>query len=341
MENSFGDYLKELRLSRNMSINQLAEESGISNSQISRIENGLRGIPKPETIRKIADALKVEYEVLMNEAGYLPDKKDINTIIETGKQYIDKARSDALISSEFLDETENMLKRVIEIDSFIENNPNIDVETKFNKYLELQGYIENAIYGMERINKRVLISMNRSQGNGQVPENLRTISLKYLNLANVQLNKIRPFRNNTKSENDEADYDIIVDLWLDDIIPYISFDESRFFPVVKEEIDDILFEVAPEIRDQIEITPQGLPRSLKSIVKSDSKIVDKILNPLRLIGFRYKANAIDNPSSKKYTLDLEKWLKEGSIMYHNIILNEDQKQHLLRTLSFMVQDDTR
>lgn len=70
-ESHFGTYLRQLREQKKISINQLADVAGISNSQISRIENGLRGVPKPATIRKIADALAVPYEELMGKAGYL------------------------------------------------------------------------------------------------------------------------------------------------------------------------------------------------------------------------------------------------------------------------------
>ncbi|NMO95682.1 helix-turn-helix domain-containing protein [Paenibacillus lemnae] len=73
MEQAFGLYLKKLREDRGISMNQLAQAAGISGSQISRIENGLRGIPKPPTIRKIADALGSSYEELMTRAGYWTD----------------------------------------------------------------------------------------------------------------------------------------------------------------------------------------------------------------------------------------------------------------------------
>ncbi|KHF35854.1 HTH-type transcriptional repressor RghR [Paenibacillus sp. P1XP2] len=56
MENEFGMLLRKLREQKGMSINQLAETAGISNSQISRMENGVRGVPKAPTIRKLADA---------------------------------------------------------------------------------------------------------------------------------------------------------------------------------------------------------------------------------------------------------------------------------------------
>jgi transcriptional regulator with XRE-family HTH domain len=74
-ETQFGSYLKSVREQKRLSINQLALDSGISNAQISRIENGLRGIPKPETIRKLADALKVSYEEMMRQAGHMPEER--------------------------------------------------------------------------------------------------------------------------------------------------------------------------------------------------------------------------------------------------------------------------
>jgi transcriptional regulator with XRE-family HTH domain len=69
--NDFGEYIKSLRLKKGLTINQLALYSGISSSQLSRIETGKRGIPKPTTIEKIADALKADYNALMKVAGYI------------------------------------------------------------------------------------------------------------------------------------------------------------------------------------------------------------------------------------------------------------------------------
>ncbi|AKQ74912.1 transcriptional regulator [Bacillus licheniformis WX-02] len=51
----FGERLKELREQRSLSVNQLAMYAGVSAAAISRIENGHRGVPKPATIRKLAD----------------------------------------------------------------------------------------------------------------------------------------------------------------------------------------------------------------------------------------------------------------------------------------------
>ncbi|MEK3900733.1 MULTISPECIES: helix-turn-helix domain-containing protein [unclassified Paenibacillus] len=73
MAEEFGYYLRQLREGKGLTINQLAALAGISGAQISRIENGLRGVPKPATLRKIAEATDVSYEELMAHAGYLTE----------------------------------------------------------------------------------------------------------------------------------------------------------------------------------------------------------------------------------------------------------------------------
>ncbi|KKB75310.1 MULTISPECIES: helix-turn-helix domain-containing protein [Bacillus] len=68
---TFGEQLKKLREQRKLSVNQLAMYAGVSAAAISRIENGHRGVPKPATIKKLAEALKIPYEQLMDIAGYM------------------------------------------------------------------------------------------------------------------------------------------------------------------------------------------------------------------------------------------------------------------------------
>lgn len=73
MDIDFGKYLKEVRMKKGFTINQLALYSGISAAQLSRIENGKRGVPKAENIAKIANALNTSHEELMKVAGYIED----------------------------------------------------------------------------------------------------------------------------------------------------------------------------------------------------------------------------------------------------------------------------
>lgn len=66
---SFGSELKKIRLSRQLGVNQLALNSGVSASQISRFENGKKSNPKPSTLSKLAKGLKVPEKQLYKIAG--------------------------------------------------------------------------------------------------------------------------------------------------------------------------------------------------------------------------------------------------------------------------------
>lgn len=74
MNQDFGRYLRALREEKKLSINQLAMYSKVSAALISRIENGQRSAPKPETLFKLSEALRVPYHELMDHAGYAPDQ---------------------------------------------------------------------------------------------------------------------------------------------------------------------------------------------------------------------------------------------------------------------------
>ncbi|MBB5144829.1 transcriptional regulator with XRE-family HTH domain [Cerasibacillus quisquiliarum] len=69
----FGLYIRKLRKERNMTIRQLELYSGVSNSYLSQMENGKRGIPSPEIIKKLSNGLNVDYNELMKRAGYLEE----------------------------------------------------------------------------------------------------------------------------------------------------------------------------------------------------------------------------------------------------------------------------
>lgn len=80
----FSEYIKKTREAKNMTLNQVALYAEISAAQLSRIENGKRGTPKPTTIEKLSRALKVDYNDLMRIAGYLEsDKTDSSEQDET------------------------------------------------------------------------------------------------------------------------------------------------------------------------------------------------------------------------------------------------------------------
>lgn len=75
---NFGNYLTELRKKNNLSMSELSNLSGLSVSQISRIESGKRGVPKPNTLKIISPHLKVSYDELMIAAGHIKVSGDLD-----------------------------------------------------------------------------------------------------------------------------------------------------------------------------------------------------------------------------------------------------------------------
>lgn len=70
-EQTFGTYLQKLRKKRGHTLKELAELTGLSDAQISRIENGLRGAPKRANIKKLEIALDVPTDSLLEKAGLI------------------------------------------------------------------------------------------------------------------------------------------------------------------------------------------------------------------------------------------------------------------------------
>lgn len=71
----FGKYIRRLRNRRGLTTRQLELYSGVSNSYISLLENGKRGIPSPNILKQLHRHLGVSYEEIMEKAGYISDTK--------------------------------------------------------------------------------------------------------------------------------------------------------------------------------------------------------------------------------------------------------------------------
>src|SRR6059058_6597293 len=70
---SLGDYLREQRVAAQLSLRQLAEQTGVSNPYLSQIERGLRR-PSAEVLQQLAKALRISAEQLYLRAGIVaPD----------------------------------------------------------------------------------------------------------------------------------------------------------------------------------------------------------------------------------------------------------------------------
>ena len=74
-----GSYLIQVRNERGYSQRDLAEKSGVSPAEISRVESGKRLRPSPSVLRTIADTLVISYPYLMQLAGYMDEPEEAET----------------------------------------------------------------------------------------------------------------------------------------------------------------------------------------------------------------------------------------------------------------------
>ncbi|MDQ3628484.1 MAG: helix-turn-helix domain-containing protein [Actinomycetota bacterium] len=80
MGESLGDYLHDQRRQAQLSLRQLAEQTGVSNPYLSQIERGLRR-PSAEVLQQIAKALRISSETLYVRAGILdPDEDGVRSV---------------------------------------------------------------------------------------------------------------------------------------------------------------------------------------------------------------------------------------------------------------------
>jgi SOS regulatory protein LexA len=130
----FGAYLKKLRKESGLSIRQLEEKTGVSNAYLSQIENGKRGFPSPEILKKIHEPLGTSYDELMERAGYISSDVRSELLPETVR---------TIESSDILSE---LIANAAKI--FIDSISDQDGEMK-NEYKQ---YLTNevcALYGSE------------------------------------------------------------------------------------------------------------------------------------------------------------------------------------------------
>ena len=69
---SFGQRLKELRQGSGMSQRAFAENTALSFTYVSKLENGRISSPSAETIQKMSDVLGIGLDELLPHAGKVP-----------------------------------------------------------------------------------------------------------------------------------------------------------------------------------------------------------------------------------------------------------------------------
>lgn len=77
-ETRLSDYLKALRTASGFTLRQVEESTEVSNAYLSQLENDKISKPSPDILHTLASFYGVEYEVLMEKAGYLK-KRDADS----------------------------------------------------------------------------------------------------------------------------------------------------------------------------------------------------------------------------------------------------------------------
>ncbi len=77
---SLGEFIAAQRRSAQLTLRQLAEQTGISNPYLSQIERGLRR-PSAEVLQQLSKALRISAETLYVRAGILdPDDHAVTSV---------------------------------------------------------------------------------------------------------------------------------------------------------------------------------------------------------------------------------------------------------------------
>lgn len=68
---TLGQYLRNLRLARRLTLREVEDVSGVSNPYLSQLETDKIAKPSPHVLHKLAPVYGASYETLMEKAGYL------------------------------------------------------------------------------------------------------------------------------------------------------------------------------------------------------------------------------------------------------------------------------
>ncbi len=71
---SLGKELNDIRTMRKLSLRDVEQGTGISNAYLSQLENDKIRKPSPHFLHKLGKLYGVEYELLMEAAGYVHDR---------------------------------------------------------------------------------------------------------------------------------------------------------------------------------------------------------------------------------------------------------------------------
>ena len=147
LEKNIGEVITEAREKANLSQRQLAKLANINNSELSKIESGVRKEPSPKILRKISNVLDVNYSDLMYMIGLGIEVGPLNPFI---KDYYSKLKGDELNEAEVnvLGNKQNLEKLVLSCEEKLNDKSIIESEREL-----LQNTIEDTKYQINTQNE--------------------------------------------------------------------------------------------------------------------------------------------------------------------------------------------
>ena len=124
---TIGEVIAEAREKKGLSQRQLAKIANINNSELSKIESGIRKEPSPKILRKISNVLDVNYNDLMYMIGLGIEVSPLNPFI---KDYYSKLKGNELNEAEVnvLGSKQNLEKLVLSCEEKLNDNNILDAE---------------------------------------------------------------------------------------------------------------------------------------------------------------------------------------------------------------------
>ena len=126
-EKTIGEVIAEAREKKGLSQRQLAKIANINNSELSKLESGIRKEPSPRILRKISNVLDVNYSDLMYMIGLGIEVSPLNPFI---KDYYSKLKGDELNEAEVnvLGNKQNLEKLVLSCEEKLNDEKILDTE---------------------------------------------------------------------------------------------------------------------------------------------------------------------------------------------------------------------
>lgn len=82
-----GEYIKKLRIERELTLVEISKKSQVSLSDLHKIENGTKLKINPFQLKAIGNVLKIDYKIFYKLCDFLEDKDYSKNLLKSGSIY--------------------------------------------------------------------------------------------------------------------------------------------------------------------------------------------------------------------------------------------------------------